>query len=147
GDSAARRRVSARCRARSRTARAAQAKRIEEPRHWSTPGHRIRAARTTGAARSAALASSRFRRHAVHASPIAREDVFGPLHGRLGTQHALEKVELGRTKALTGAGRGADRTVVLDEEEDAWTLDPHLRHVAFFGPDVRELLEPFFQRG
>src|SRR5262245_8608547 len=76
-------------------------------------------------------------RDAVDAAPIAGDDVFAALDGRLRPQHVAKQIELGRAEALANGRRGANGAVVFDEEE-AVAVATDLGHVAFLGPLLRE---------
>src|SRR5438093_13115696 len=91
------------------------------------------------------LHRSKRRSDAIHAPPIARNDVLRTLDRNAGTKEASKQVQLRRAEPLARVGRGADRAMVLDEEEAA-ALAPHLGHVALFGAHARQLAQLLAKR-
>src|SRR5262249_8327427 len=87
-----------------------------------------------------ALRSPRLPTHrgdAVHAAAIAGDDVLCAFDRDSGTEDVAKQVELRRTETLTHARRGADGAVVFDEQKPV-AVAPHLGHVAFLGPLLRQ---------
>jgi hypothetical protein len=85
----------------------------------------------------------RLRRDAVGAAAVAGHDVLGALDADLRTEHLAEQRELRAAEAGARGGRGADRAVVLDEQQ-AGPVDlvDDLGDVALSRPDARERLDP-----
>jgi hypothetical protein len=56
-------------------------------------------------------------------------------------EHVLKDRQLRAAERLAGRGRGADRAVILDQQEAAVALGDHARHVAFAAADVGQCAE------
>ena len=79
---------------------------------------------------------------AIGAAPRPGEDVIGSLDRDSGAQHGAEHLEFGAAEALAGGRRGADRAVVLQQQEPVGVGSP-LGHVAFARADFRQAAPAF----
>ena len=77
---------------------------------------------------------------------IAPDNVFRALNGDSWSKHRSKQIQLRRAEPLARICRRADRTVVLNQQKTSLTFRSDLGHVAFFSPDLRQLLKFSFQR-
>src|SRR5471030_2609545 len=88
---------------------------------------------------------------ATPANPVgtatgAGENMVDTFDNDIAAQHCAKDRQFRRTEALTGGGRGADRTMVLDEQVAAASLCGDARHITLAASDGGEGRELSAQR-
>src|SRR5205085_5499040 len=86
------------------------------------------------------------RLHTMHATMITAEYVLGALDFDAWSKHRSKQLQLSRTEALASICRGADWTVVLNQQITTVLGFFDLSHITFFSPHLREFLKFFRQR-
>lgn len=85
-------------------------------------------------------------RDAIGAAPCARECMLDPPHRHARSQHVAEHLQLRATETLTSRGGGADRAMILQQQE-AVRIGAPFGHVAFAGTQLRQPRDPCPERG
>ena len=115
------------------------------PGRGSPPAASTRSAAPTGSA-SRLLLRQAVEGDPVGASPVALDDVLGPLDRCVRPQHFAERLQLRPAESLAGRCGHADRAVVLHQDVPL-SLRPRLRHVPFPGPRLGQPGHPLAQVG
>ena len=79
----------------------------------------------------------------IDAPLIAFDDVFGAFDSHAGSEHGSKQIQLSRAETLARVCRGADRTVILDQQKASVVFLSDLGHVTFFSSDLREFVAVF----
>ena len=77
--------------------------------------------------------------NSINATLVAFDDVFGAFDGDAGAEDGAKEIELSRAETLAGVCRGADWTVVFNQQEASVLFLPDVSHVAFFSSNLRQL--------
>src|ERR1700730_3016815 len=87
-----------------------------------------------------------YRRDPVSASTISGNNVFHSLYRNAGAKYRAEQVQFCSAESFADVRSGADRTMVLDQQEASACLKFDLGHIAFVAANLGQPLE-FFPQG